>query len=104
MRGPRPSHVLEFTTEDLDLARRTVRKYSKAFHQVVRAKLALLLAGEPLISHEEAAGVVGLSVPAVRKWRRRWDVDGFSLTDAPRPGRPRSFSPSGGGCCKSIGV
>lgn len=101
MRGPPPSHVPRFKIEDIQLARGTIRQYSKAYHLVMRAKLALVLADDPMIPHEQAAAKVGLSVPAVRKWRRRWALFGFSLADAPRPGRPRSFSPSGEGDGKS---
>ena len=95
MRGPAPSHMPRFKREDIELAEETIRHYTKEYQQVVRAKLALVLASDPTISHEAAATQVGLSVPAVRKWRRRWALFDFSLADAPRPGRPRSFSPSG---------
>ncbi len=97
MRGPRPSHFPQFTAEQVQKARCVVRRYSSAYQRVQRARLALLLAERPLVSHVEAAREVGLSVPAVRKWRRRWCRHGFSLEDAPRPGRPCAFSPGAEG-------
>jgi transposase len=41
----------------------------------------------------EAARRLGQSTSWVYKWRRRWVLEGFSLEDHPRPGRPRRFSP-----------
>jgi hypothetical protein len=38
---------------------------------------------------------VGLDDETVYKWRRRWATQEWSLQDAPRPGRPGSFSPGG---------
>lgn len=52
-----------------------------------RAQLVLVLHGQPWISSPAAARQLGRSVAWVRKWRKRWATQGFSLEDAPRPGR-----------------
>jgi hypothetical protein len=91
----RPAWVPNFSEEQLALARRVASQTSAPHSSVLRAKLTLVLAQEPLLSHREAGDKAGLSFHTVRKWRRRWAREGWSLEDAPRSGRPRTFSPSG---------
>jgi transposase len=59
---------------------------------VQRARLGLLLHQQPAITSAAAARELGQSTSWVHKWRRRWATSGFSLEDAPRPGRRRRFS------------
>lgn len=92
---PTRKHVPTFTAEQLAEARRIAGQTSAPHRSVRRAKLTLLLAGEPEVSHRTAAASLGVSYGAVRKWRRRWSQQGWSLADAPRSGRPGTFSPSG---------
>jgi transposase len=43
-------------------------------------------------TNEQIAGELGLSVPAVRKWRGRFGRGGLAgLRDLPRPGKPRTY-------------
>ena len=96
MSGPRSVHRPEFTPEPLAEAHRIVHQHNAAHQQVLRASLALLVVTEPGLTHAEAGRRCGLDRETVYKWRRRWAKHGWSLCDAPRSGRPRVFSPSGG--------
>lgn len=54
-----------------------------------RARIVLLAADGA--SHEEIAEVVGVSLPTVRSWRRRYESSGLAgLGDLPRSGRPKT--------------
>lgn len=90
---PRPKHQPRFSEEQLAEARRLAAKRSAPLRLVVRARLTLALAAQPEASHEEIAEACGVDRDTVYKWRRRWATDGWSLEDAPRSGRPRTFPP-----------
>lgn len=90
---PQPHYQPQFTPEDLEVARKVAAQTSAPLRAVLRARLALLLATHPDWSHNEIGAACGLKEQTVYKWRRRWTTDGFSLEDAPRPGRPRAFPP-----------
>ena len=92
---PKPHYQPEFTPEQLAQARKRAAQHSAPQREVQRARLALLLAQHPELSHKEIGARCGLDDETVYKWRRRWATHGFSLTDAPRSGRPRAFSPCG---------
>lgn len=92
---PKPHYQPHFTPAELEQARKVAAQHAAPFRQVQRARLALLLAEHPDLSHAEIGARCGLREQTVYKWRRRWATDGFSLTDAPRSGRPRAFSPAG---------
>ena len=90
---PKPHYQPEFTPEQLAQARKVAAQHSAPQREAQRARLALLLAEHPELSHKEIGARCGLDDETVYKWRRRWTTHGFSLTDAPRSGRPRAFSP-----------
>ena len=93
---PQPLHRPVFTEAQLALARKVARQSSAPLRQVLRARLTLALAAHPDHSHEAIAAHCGLDRDTVYKWRRRWaeaGPDAWSLDDAPRSGRPRTFSP-----------
>lgn len=92
---PKPWHQPHFTEEQVAAARRLAAKRSAPLRQVVRARLTLALAEHPDHSHEQIAAECGVDRDTVYKWRRRWATQGWSLDDAPRSGRPRTFSPGG---------
>ncbi len=94
MPGPHPRYRPVFSEEDLVLARYVLRKSLAPQAHARRARLALLLAENPDLSSPEVARELGLSGLTVRRWRKRWAGEGFSLEDKPRSGRPPSFSPS----------
>ena len=101
---PKPHYQPEFTPEQLAQARQVAAQTSAPFREVQRARLALVLAEHPGLSHAEVGARCGLDDETVYKWRRRWTTHGFSLTDAPRSGRPRAFSPRDGGDGEGPGV
>jgi hypothetical protein len=78
-------------------------KYTSPYYRVLRAKIVLLAAQR----HSNTQIAARLDVPRqiVSKWRKRFfqhRLDG--LADQPRPGRPRTFSPSGGHAGESPGL
>ena len=90
---PKPVHQPQFTEAQLAEARRLAAKRSAPLRTVQRARLTLALAAHPEQSHEQIAAHCGLDRDTVYKWRRRWAQQEWSLEDAPRSGRPRTFSP-----------
>lgn len=94
MRGPAPKYQPTLSEGEIQEAERLVRTHTAPQSHVRRAKLALLLAERPDISSVEAGRLIGWHAQTVLKWRRRWEQQGFALADAPRSGRPPTFSPS----------
>jgi transposase len=93
---PTSPHQPHFTAEQLARARKLAQQHSAPHRTVLRARLALVLAENPQITHAEAAARCGLRFSTVYKWRRRWaqeGPEGWTLQDAPRPGRRGRFSP-----------
>lgn len=88
-----PIHRPQFTEEQLAHARQLAARTTAPHREVLRARLTLVLAAEPGLTHRQVATRAGLSPKTVEKWRRRWASEGWSLTDAPRSGRPPTFSP-----------
>jgi hypothetical protein len=95
MRGPKPSHRPAFPAEFLAEAQALQGQRKISFQLRQRAALVCLLHQEPQISHPEAAATIHMPVDCVRRWRRRWALDDFSLEDKPGRGRKPDFSPSG---------
>ena len=93
MPGQLPEYQPKFSQEDLRRAADVVRRRNAPHAQVRRARLALVLAKDPKGSSPELGQSVGLHAETVRKWRKRWATEGFSLEDKPRSGRPKTFSP-----------
>jgi len=73
-----------------------VRKQTAERRMVDRARIVLSAAdGVANVAIAERAGV---AVNTVSKWRKRYFEEGIDgLADRQRSGRPRRFSPSGGG-------
>jgi len=97
-----PYVIVLTPTEAAELTARA-GEYTAPYFRVVRAKI-ILLAAEGF-SNTDIAAALGLDRQVVSKWRKRFfeqRLDG--LLDEPRPGRPRSFSPSGGGAGESAGL
>ncbi|MDQ6779145.1 MAG: helix-turn-helix domain-containing protein [Actinomycetota bacterium] len=69
----------------------------------MRAK-AILLAADG-VSNAGIAERLGVSRQSVSEWRKRFFDEGVAgLEERPRPGRPRSFSPSAGSGDQGVGV
>jgi len=91
--GQLPRYQPNFSRADRRQAAEVVRKHRSPQSLARRARLALEIARNPAASAPELAGKVGLHPETVRKWRKRWATEPFSLNDKPRSGRPKSFSP-----------
>ena len=87
-----PSIVL--TPESRVRLQALVRAHSTPQALVFRCRLVLRLADPDQPSNLQAANEVGCSRNTVILWRSRFLQQGLAgLQDAPRSGRPRSFSP-----------
>ena len=70
------------------------RAHSSPQALVFRCRLILRLARQSQPSNLQVANEIGCSRNTVMLWRTRYLQHGLAgLQDAPRPGRPRSFSP-----------
>ena len=97
-----PYVILLTATEKAELES-MARKYTLPYYQVVRAKIVLLAAQG--LRNTEIAEKLKMPREVVSKWRKRFfahRLDG--LGDAPRRGRPPTFSPSGGHAGEGVGV
>lgn len=94
MRGPDPSYPIQLSDDEAATLKRLIRTHSTSQALVLRAKIVLTAHEHPAWSNQQIAKSCGTSDRIVRKWRRRW-TETKSLADAPRPGAPRRFSPSG---------
>jgi hypothetical protein len=92
MRGPKPSYPIELTTGEAEDLRRLGRAHTTGQALAVRVHIVLTANAHPDWDNQRIAHVVGTSDRMVRKWRGRW-VATRRLTDAPRSGAPRRFSP-----------
>jgi transposase len=90
--GPPPKYQPRFTEAEIAEARAWACSQALPYGEVQRARLVLLLHEQPDLRSPEAARLLGQSPAWVCKWRRRWVEEGFSLRDAPRPGRPQQFA------------
>ena len=89
-------------TEELELKRRSVR-YTLPYFMVQRARMILMAAQG--MDNDEIAATLNTRREVVSQWRKRFFEERLpGLEERPRPGRPRSFSPSRGCGCKGHGV
>ena len=91
MRGRKKSYVVQLDEAEAAQLRRVVASRKSPQSEVLRAKVILTCGEHPDWTDDQTAAAVGCSAGMVRKWRKRW-VETHSLKEAPRPGRPRSFS------------
>ncbi len=92
----RSPFVIELSDEDRWQLESLVRRRTAEQRMVVRARIVLAAAD----GEENASVAEGLEVAlnTVIKWRKRFFEEGMDgLADRKRSGRPRSFSPPGGG-------
>jgi hypothetical protein len=94
MRGPKPTHPIELTVEEVKSLQQFMRAHSTPQAMAVRARIMLRVHEHPEQNNQQIALAIGTTDRTVRKWRGRW-VATHSLADAPRSGAPRRFSPSG---------
>ena len=81
-------------SEERELRRRS-RQQTRAYREVLRAKI-VLLAAEGL-ENAEIARRLDTTREAVSRGRKRFHEQGLQGLNRPRAGRPRRLSPRGGG-------
>jgi Winged helix-turn helix len=88
--------VIDLTDEDRGQLESLVRRGTAEYRMVTRARIVLAAADRE--ENASIAGRLGVALNTVIKWRKRFFVEGMAgLVDRKRSGRPRTFSPSGGG-------
>jgi putative transposase len=104
MRGPKPPGV-ELTDLERKELQRLVKRHLTPQQIVLRARIVLAAADGA--NNGQIARRLGVSLDMVRRWRERWialeeaslkeEEEGLAveerLTDAPRPGKPRTITP-----------
>ena len=89
-----PYRILLREDEEQELRRRGTR-YTLPYFVVQRAKM-ILMAAEGM-ANDEIAAALDTRREVVSLWRKRFFEERLAgLEERPRPGRPRSFSPSSG--------
>jgi len=83
---------IELTGKEQRILESRTRQYTLPYRDVVRAKLVLLAAQG--LENKQIAEQVGMTRPAVSKWRKRFFYERVAgLEDRPRGGRPDAFPP-----------
>lgn len=86
------------TSEEKKELERRAAKYTLPYFSVQRAKM-ILMATQGL-SNDKIATILNTRREVVSLWRKRFFEQRLpGLEELPRPGRPRSFPPSGGRGC-----
>lgn len=92
MPGPKALHI-ELTDAEREHLEKTVRKRTAPQRQVRRSQIVLLAAEG--VANAAIARQLRCSRSTVWMWRKRFAEERVAgLQSRPRPGRPRSFSPS----------
>ena len=94
MSGPQPSYPIELTINETKQFEQLIRATTTPQAKALRARILLCAHRHPEQSNQQIAASCGTTDRTVRKWRGRW-VKTHSISDAPRSGAPRRFSPSG---------
>ncbi|WP_431978686.1 helix-turn-helix domain-containing protein [Salinibacter sp.] len=92
MRGRKKTYVVALQPAEREDLRRLAAAHKTPQAHVRRARILLACDAQPEAGDKQIASTLGCSPETVRKWRKRW-VETRSITDAPRTGRPRAFSP-----------
>jgi putative transposase len=100
MRGPKPPSI-ELTDLERQELRRLIKRHLTPQQSVIRARIVLAAADGA--NNHQIARWLGVGLDMVRRWRERWIALGAAsveelpvderLTDAPRPGKPRTITP-----------
>ena len=99
----RSPYPIELSAVDRAALQQRARAYTAPHHQVVRAKIVLLAADG--LENTVIADRLDVAVQLVSKWRKRFHQEGLDgLKDRQRTGRPRAFSPCGGGDGQGAGL
>src|SRR5215471_9628932 len=89
-RGPKLA-VLELTADERETLQGLARRPKTAQALALRARIVLACADG--LSNSEVSRQLGVSLPTVGKWRKRFVANRVEgLTDEPRPGAPRKIT------------
>lgn len=92
--GRHSPYVVALNEEQRDELERRVRLPSTPQRDALRARIVLLAADGA--ENVEIADLLDVDADTVSKWRKRFFEEGTDgLSDRPRPGRPKIFSPLG---------
>ena len=92
----RSPYRIELTPDERSELERRARRQTATRREVFRAQIVVLAADG--LRNDEIAERLGSVRETVSRWRKRYFEEcEAGLRDRPRSGRPRSFSPSGGG-------
>jgi CRP-like cAMP-binding protein len=92
----RSPYRIELTPEERAVLEHRTRRQTASRREVFRAQIVVLAADG--LRNDEIAERLGTVRTTVSRWRKRFFEDrAAGLDDRPRSGRPRAFSPSGGG-------
>ena len=85
-----PAPPLAVTVSEAEALRALTRAGTTEQRMVMRARIVLLAAEGA--ANVRVAEELGVSIPTVLLWRRRFREQGLAgLADAPHPGRPRTY-------------
>lgn len=93
MSGPKSPFYPVFPDPFIQQARVEVRRKTAPYQLIQRYRRALLLHEHAELNNEQAAQQVGSSGRQVRRWRQRWAMGDFSVSDRPGRGRKPVFFP-----------
>lgn len=95
--------MIELSEEDRRRLESLTRKATAQARVVERARI--VLAAAVGTNNADIADDLGIALNTVIKWRKRFFEEGMEgLADRKRSGRPRRFSPSGGGRSQGAGL
>jgi hypothetical protein len=92
MRGPKPTHPIALTAEEVKHLQHLIGAHSTPQTLAVRARIIRRAHGHPEQNNQQIALALGTTDRTLRKWSGRW-VSTRTLADAARSGAPRHFSP-----------
>jgi transposase len=90
MPGPKHSYCIYLAEEERSALKHLSLSYTEPYTEVVRARILLLSHDHPEWSIRQIANKVGCTTATVKKFRRRWVMEG-SFKSHPRPGAPRRY-------------
>lgn len=86
--------TMELNAETRQRLQALTRAHSTPQALVFRCRLIVRIGASDQPSNLQVANEMGCARNTVARWRNRYVQQGLAgLQDAPRPGRPRSFSP-----------
>ena len=89
---PRHAKKIILTTEEANTLKTISSSRSAEYRQVERARIILACAAGK--QNKEVAKEIGVTLPTVSKWRKRFSQEGLpGLRDAERPGKPVVYGP-----------